>query len=367
MSRLKKLIFVGNGLVFHGIDWYRTILGICTDLDIMFITDLTEAEGRRRLITPADRVVHLFSIDRFLFRNQSTSGNIWRNLVKLLALPIQVLRLRKVLRENPDAVYHAHTMYYMWMCWLAGVPFIGTPQGDEILIRPYRSRLYCFLTVRALRAAQHLIVDSANLRNGIRKLADRSAEVIQYGIDVATISNVVDPSMERTKISSIRALYPLYRIAEILESRNATTLRRPLWLFYPFWEDSYRKQIQAGLDSADHDLGRFDSKPEMYAFLNTVRLAVSIPSSDSSPRSVYEAIFCGCAVAVTANPFVDDLPDCMRSRVIVVDILDATWLEKAEAEAERITATAYFPSERALDIFDQERSMRAVADRYYRD
>ena len=59
-------------------------------------------------------------------------------MVKALAVPLQVRCLEEndsCSRENPDAIYHAHTMYYLWVCWLAGIRYIGSPQGDEILIQ----------------------------------------------------------------------------------------------------------------------------------------------------------------------------------------------------------------------------------------
>lgn len=361
----RKVIFVGNARDFHAMDWYRTIREICADRDVVFATDLIESEGHARLVTAEDRIVDLFNVDRFLLPAQTTLGNVWRNLVKAVATPLQVLRLRRLAAANPTAVYHAHTMYYLWVCWLAGVRYIGSPQGDEILIRPHRSRVYRFFATRALAAADHLVVDSENLRRGIEALSGRSADVVQYGIDVEAIRSRDAAPGERTRIVSIRALYPLYRIEEIVRSRDAWKDGPPLHFFYPYWEDGYRASIHESLRPDDRDLGRLDTKAEVYEYLHRTRLAVSIPRSDSSPRSVYEAIFCGCCVAVTYNPWIEAVPDCMRRRIHVVDLDEPTWLERASRHAETVVATPYEPSEEALDMFDQRRSMAAVARRFY--
>lgn len=363
---MKKIIFVGNARDFHAMDWYRTIKKVCVGRDIIFATDLVCSEGHTKLVTDNDSLAHLYNIDHLLFSNQSHVGNIWRNIVKVLVFPIQVKRLKQLAAKHPSAVYHAHTMYYLFVCWLARLKYIGSPQGDEILIRPYRSRLYKYFAVKSLKASDHLIVDSVNLKKGILSLSGKDASVIQYGIDVEVIKKNVDTSEKRTKVASIRALYPLYRISEILDARNRYDKNFPITLFYPFWEDAYKEKIVTALNSGDSNLGRIPKKEDMFKVLSSVLLAISIPESDSSPRSVYESIFCGCCVAVTYNPWIESLPECMRSRVIVVDINDNLWLEKAIKQAKEITKEPFNPSEKALNLFDQERSMKQVADHFYK-
>lgn len=363
MAEGRQIIFVGNGRDFHAIDWYRTIRKVCPTRRVYFATDLIDSEGNAKLLTGQDSVINLYNIDRFLFTNQSTLGNVWRNIVKLCFFPIQVSRLNEIYEANPDSVYHAHTMYYMFICWIAGISFIGSPQGGEISIRPHSSRLYRYFAVKSLQAAKTIVVDSTSLQRGIGELAGRNAVVIQYGIDVSSIQQT--QTGERTKIVSIRALYPIYRIEKIFDSRALSPNMRPLVLFYPYWEDGYRELIAKRLDVNDKDLGRLPTKSEVFKLLGETLLAISIPAIDSSPRSVYEAIFCGCCVATTYNPWLEDVPQCMRARVVVVDLQDDLWLEKAINHAGSVVKNPYRPSEAALDLFDQDRSMTTVARLYY--
>ena len=86
----------------------------------------------------------MFNIDRWLFRKQSAYGNVWRNCMKLFFFPLQVACLKKIAKQYPHAIFHAHTMYYLFIAWLSGIEYIGSPQGDEILIRPYQSKIYHF-------------------------------------------------------------------------------------------------------------------------------------------------------------------------------------------------------------------------------
>jgi len=362
---LNKIIFIGNARDFHAIDWYRTIKRICVNQEVIFATDLIYSEGHAQIVDQSDNIRDLYNIDRFLLDRQSSFGNVWRNLIKLLFFPVQVIALKKIARGNPDAVYHAHTMYYLFICWLAGIRYIGSPQGDEILIRPYKSSLYKYFAIQSLQAAEHLIVDSVNLQNGIRKLCGKEAVVIQYGIDVGGIQKALSNKNERDKVISIRAWYPLYRIKEIISARNHCMPDQGLVFFFPFWEEGYKKEIEDSIKSIDVNLGRLPTKEELYKVLVSGRLAISIPESDSSPRSVYESIFCGCVVAVTYNPWIESLPACMKERIIVVDLDRHSWMEDALNSAKRILKKAYKPSLEAVEMFDQDLSMMKVAKKYY--
>ena len=359
------VIFVGQGRDYHTMDWYRNAQALLAPLAVPYATDLIESEGHPGLLKPTDPRLDLFNIDWLMFRGQSRKGDIWRNLVKAAVIPVQVLKLRRIARTHArraDLVFHAHSMYYLWLCWLAGVNFVGTPQGSEILVRPQKSRLYRFLAIRALVAANKVTVDSVNMQDRIREMCGKEALVIQNGIDVAAILKfAAGPGTERTVILSNRGLYPIYRIDRILAGRARAGSTLALNFSYPFWEDSYKGECFKALRPADQDLGRLATRQQMYELLGRTLLVISIPESDSSPRSVYEAIFCGCCVATIYNPWIEVLPDCMKARLHLVDLARDDWFNQAVAHARVITRTPYVPSEAALDAFDQKRSLLRLA------
>ena len=78
----------------------------------------------------------------------------------------------------------------------------------------------------------------------------------------------------------------------------------------------------------DEDISRLN-KIDMYKNFIEAKLVISIPYSDSSPRSVYEAIFCGAIVAITYNNYYQNLPDSLKARVIIVDINQKGWFYNA--------------------------------------
>lgn len=361
---MMDVVIVGNARCYHTMDKYRLTRSVIHPGRTVFLTDLIESESHARLVSESDEIAELFNVDRLLLKNQSMLGNVWRNAIKALAIPMQMVSLRRYSRRNPGAKYHAITMYYMVLCWVAGISFIGTPQGSEILQRPHRSRVYRFFAAKALRAAKAVIVDSVNMRNGVRQLSGVEAVIMKNGFDVAAISGSRIPAGTREAVVSIRGMHPLYRIDEILKARAASRAKPPIAFLYPLWEEGYKRQVVGMFHEGDSDLGRLP-RSEMYRVLGSALLAISIPSSDSSPRSVYEAIFAGCSVAVTYSPWIDELPECMRRRLYVLDLGVAGWLDRALEFARQVTAEPYVPSDQALEMCDQGTTMRRFCERFY--
>jgi len=365
MTIKKSIVIIGGARDYHVMDWYRTIKLLERDRDVRILTDLIGGEGFEVILKPGDVVDKLFIIDKFLFSSQSKYGDIWRNFFKLLVLPIQVLLLRRYLRQNPNSVFHAQPMYYMFLCSIAKVDFIGTPQGSEVLVRPVRSKLYRTFARKALQSAKCVTVDSQSMRKGIFNLSGVNAIVIQNGINLDEILEYRPLKNARTKVCSIRGVTPLYRINEIISARNAGKERVPINFIYPFYEKKYRENVEFNMLKEDNNLGRLD-KADMYELLSSSMLVISIPKSDSSPRSVYESIFLGAGVAVTYNSWIDALPSCMRERVFIVDLDDVNWFDKAMLYAIKTTKTVYKPSNEAIEMFNQTKTMKNAAERLYK-
>jgi hypothetical protein len=359
---LSELIFLCSARDFHAMDWYRSARRKLPDCKIYIMTDSIEGEGYKKLINKSDRLLKLVIIDKLLCKKQSERCNKWRNIVKLLLLPIQVLLIRLYsIRINNNPIYYAHSMYYIWLAWLSGIRFVGTPQGSDILIKINKSKIYKFLSVRAMKSACAITVDSTSMKNIIYKLTAVNAEIVQNGIDIETIKSTINKNVKRDIILSIRGFTPLYRIKEIIEGRDKSKNYKDIDLtfIYPFYDENYKNKIKSALSKEDRDIGKVD-RIKMYELMNRAKLAISIPFSDSSPRSVYEAIFCGCAVAITYNSYYEILPECMKERIVIVDIKDTYWFDKAMEFADLITQREFIPTSEALDLFDQLKSFEKI-------
>jgi hypothetical protein len=359
------MVFLCGARDFHAMDWYRSAKALAPEAEILIVTDLISAEGYKKLITTEDVIFPLIIIDKYLFNRQSKLGHLWRNIVKLLVFPFQTFLLRRFSKAHPEKIYYAHSMYYIILAWASGVTFIATPQGSDILIKPYRSLLYRYFAVISIQSAKAVSVDSNKMKTKIKELSGVDAYVIQNGIDVEAINMLQtmngDIRFDRSRILSVRGITELYRIEDILVARQHSSNENnvPITFIYPFSDNEYYNRIRALQNSEDIDLGRVE-RLDMYKIMLAAKLVVSIPFSDSSPRSVYEAIFCGCAVAITHHPYYDTLPDCMKSRVVLVDLNDNSWFSYAIQKAQSICNRAYVPSDEALFLFDQKKSFNLV-------
>jgi hypothetical protein len=361
---VKNIVILGGARDYHAMDWYRSVKNNISKRKLTFLTDMVGGEGFDIIVDKDDNIENLFIIDKLLFSKQSKIGNVWRNLIKILVLPIQVYCLKKHSKKSPATIYHAHPMYYMLLSWLSGVDFIGTPQGSEILVRAERSRLYRYFAVKSLQAAEFVTVDSVSMRDKILELSGIEAVIVQNGIDIKALSKFTDSAIERDKVASVRGMTDLYRIDTILASRNRSDCGTPINFIYPFSEEAYRNNVKSMFGAYDKDLGRLD-KESMYRLLSQCRLVISIPKSDSSPRSVYESIFLGACVAITHNRYFDMLPNCMKQRIYLVDLSNEHWFDEAVAFADEISKINYVPSSVALEMFDQEISMQKVIENLY--
>jgi hypothetical protein len=68
---------------------------------------------------------------------------------------------------------------------------------------------------------------------------------------------------------------------------------------------------------------------------------------------------------VSYGRWVDLLPACMRSRVIVVDISQQNWFEEALQAAQNICTIPFIPSKEALELFDENEAMKMVCRKFY--
>ncbi|MDB9800505.1 hypothetical protein OAB91_01460, partial [Alphaproteobacteria bacterium] len=171
---------------------------------------------------------------------------------------------------------------------------------------------------------------------------------------------------ERDLIVSIRGLRALYRIDRIFDARDALLRITGIHLIYPAADLDYKNKLEPRLLNIDADFGTLD-KPSMYELLRRSKLVISIPETDSSPRSVYEAIFAGAAAAVTKSPYLDELPACMSKRIIVVDLDNIYWMAEALEFADDIVSKKYIPSQEALHMCDSRTTMQKISDSFYNE
>ena len=360
---MKKIIFLCGARDFHAMDWYRSAKKKFGTSNVAVMADIISAEGLNSLVQDDDELITLHILDRMLFRKSSRIGDIWRNLLKLMVLPLQACKLRMYYKRNPNTIFHAHGMYYMQLAAISKVPFVGTPQGSELLVRPYKSKFYRKFATNALRAAKYVTVDSLNMQASAERFSGIRPIIVQNGIDVKSIlSSLTDTdNVQRKLCVSVRGFTPLYREIELLNGRNSSKKynNESIHFVYPFADIPYLEEAKRFMSDNDKLIGRLQ-RDELYKLLKNTEIVFSIPSSDSSPRSVYEAIFLGCVIIISPNNYVDILPDCMRKRIVIADITKDGWFDEAVEKAKHVAEYPFIPDGESIKSFDQEESFNTV-------
>jgi glycosyltransferase involved in cell wall biosynthesis len=261
--------------------------------------------------------------------------------------PLRGLRMSSELGRvaaafEPDVVHAHYLPEYGWMAAREGLgPLVCSAWGSDVLtggwVNLRRSR-------RALDAAELVLADSDHLAQETRALAGRDVqvEVVRWGLDLERFApgeqraarEVLGLPLEGQLVAGIRGLKPIYNPELLLEAFARARASHPearLLLKHPQNEvpPAVRDAIQRlGLADAVTILGSVPAEglPDVYRAADVV---VSITSSDSSPRSVWEALACGRPVVVSDLPWARD--ELVADEEAVLTPLDAEAVAEAIA------------------------------------
>jgi glycosyltransferase involved in cell wall biosynthesis len=289
------------------------------------------------------------------------------------------------MRRLRPQVVHAHWLpSFGWVAARARArPLVVSAWGSDV----YRvSGLVRRRSAVALRGADLVFADSQDLLDAARTLAGRPVrgQVVRWGVDVDVFSPVDDAERRRIRtrlglsdagpvVLAMRSLEPfeIYNTPTILRAFAGLRRRRPgatLVLKHP------RTVPPPAVIEAVHALGIADGVRivgnvplgELPDWYRAADVCVSVPASDSSPISVWEALACGRPCVVSDLPWArTELRDGEDALVVPVDpaAVEAAVLEATSAPAfERLSAAG---RRAACDRMDQRAHMDTV-DHLYR-
>jgi glycosyltransferase involved in cell wall biosynthesis len=291
-----------------------------------------------------------------------------------LALLGMVRWVRRLADELRPGVVSAHWLpSFGFAAAAAGArPLALTAWGTDIYAAP---RLMRLADRYALRHADLVMADARNVLEECVDLGARRdrAEVIQWGVNLSLFSPGDRAEAKRSLglgpgpvVLSARSLLPEYNIPTIVEAfdrigREAEDAQLvlkhigKLRIELPPLPHRDRVQVVGGVPYE-----------RMADYYRAADVCVSLPTADATPRTVWEAMACGCALVVSDLPWVRDLLEPGRDVVTVP--VDAAALAEAVVEllrdparAERIGAAGRALVERKLD---REPHMDRVAALY---
>lgn len=227
-----------------------------------------------------------------------------------LQLPALLWVRRLISRRRPDVVHTHWLSAYGFLAALAGAsPLIVTAWGSDVYgASPWQLRQCRF----AVRHADVAMSDSHDLLDQMAAMGaprDR-LYLLNWGVDLGSFSPPPDRAAVRRQLGlgdgplilSPRALIPLYNPRVILEAFAAVRARFPDAQLVLKHIGTDEPDLGGPLPEGVHVIGHVPYE-QMSAYFRAADVCVSIPDTDSAPRSVWEAMAAGCACVISDLPW----------------------------------------------------------------
>jgi L-malate glycosyltransferase len=285
--------------------------------------------------------------------------------------------IRRLLDSQKPDVVHAHWMPgFAFFATLAGAsPLAAMAWGSDVLLA---NRLRRAAGRYALRRADLVMSDSSDLLGRLEELgaSPERTFLINWGVDL-TIFAPGDEEREQVRqrlglnpaptiISPRSLLAPVY---------NAPTILQAFARLGDEFPDLRLLMKHMGVDHPNlGDLPHTDRVrlvghvpyERMADYYRAAEVGLSITSSDSSPRTVWEAMACGCPMVVSDLPWVHELIEHERHALVVP--IDARAVADATRRilVDRDLAAELRANGRRLveEHRDREREMGRLANAY---
>lgn len=283
--------------------------------------------------------------------------------------------VRRAVREARPDVVHAN--------WLPGLalmaalvrarPLIAMAWGSDVYAVDRRRLFQCRYT---LRRSDLAMADSRVLIERLVELGADPARVylMRWGVDLDTFSPPVDRAAARRELGlgegpvilSPRALTPVYNPGVVLAAFERLRERVPdaqLVLKHPSPGEPVLdgRAIPAGVRVVGHV-----PYERMGDYFRAAEVCLSIPGSDSSPRSVWEAMACGCPCVLSDLPWTRESIEGGRHALLVPPAADAvaTALERVLTDPQLAGSLAAEARTLVEAHHDREVHMDRLSDLY---
>jgi glycosyltransferase involved in cell wall biosynthesis len=227
-----------------------------------------------------------------------------------------ILWMRRLIADVRPDVVHSHWIPFAALAAMAGArPLVVTAWGSDVYAAGRRRRLEARF---GLRRASLATADSADLLARLEKLGPASLRtlLVNWGVDLDVFR--IPTQQERHELKARIGLGPG---PVVLSPRGVKEIYNPAVVVGAFARARAKiPDLQLVLKHSDdavvppewsrapgvHLVGAVDAD-QMRDLFQAAELTVSIAASDSSPRSVWEAMACGSAAIVSDLPWVHEL------------------------------------------------------------
>ena len=284
-----------------------------------------------------------------------------------------LIALRRAVRRTRPDVVHAH--------WLPGAafmaalvrarPLVAMAWGSDVYAADRRRLLQCRY---ALRRSDVAMADSRALLDRLVELgADpQHTYLMRWGVDLGLFAPSPDRAAAKRELGlpdaplilSPRGLAPVYNPEVVLDAFALLRERLPetqLLLKTPGDPALGGRPLPPGVQVVGNV--PYEQLP---AYFRAADACVSIPRSDSSPRSVWEAMACGCPCVLSNLPWTGELIEDGRHALLTTAEPQAVAASLERVLTDRELAARLSAEGRALveRHHDRDAEMRRLSDLY---
>ena len=247
-----------------------------------------------------------------------------RHFNKLNSILKYKYKIEKVIKDENIEIIHCVALYYSFLSTFlnTNIPIIYTTQGSEILIRSQNNFFYKYMAKKVFTKVDIITNDSKTIQNAGFKLGAKKENnyIIQNGVDLSIFNTSVE-NIRKSKllieddiflIYSPRGFIPLYNITDIIEALfllKQENINFKCMFAFAFGEEYLEnyKILIAKYKLEEHIIWNgYLEHSEMAKYYFAADVTVSVPSSDSSPKSVYESMACETPVIVSNLPWTNE-------------------------------------------------------------
>lgn len=214
-----------------------------------------------------------------------------------------LIKIRKTIKNiNPDLV-HIHQLnrfaFIVSLFIPRRIPIISTAWGSDVLIMPWKNRLFYYITKYIINRSDFVTADAKDMIKMMKRIEKNDAKfvLLQYGIDY------IEPVEKENIIYSNRLHTSLYRISNIIDYFKEFAETDDSWrlIIAGIGEGTDELKIQVeknNLKEKVEFVGWLD-KDQNHRYYAKAKVYISIPKSDGTSVSLLESMSAGCIPIVS--------------------------------------------------------------------
>ena len=308
---MKKILYIAPAESVHFIRWYRYFIERGYEVYL-----LSEYEQNSKIndYLPDLRVYYLSSYKR-------KRGSFTKFVSNTMRLHKICREVKKIIDDIKPNLVHAHQIHpHGFWAALAGFhPFISTPIGSDAIIFSRKYWVYKKISEYVLSKADLITADSLLVKDACieRGMDENKFHLVQNGLDQTRFNTDIDKKVLQKKYSISptapviffgRSFTPLYNVDKILQTIPLVLKQFPdsKFIFASHFgnlEAKLRKLATSLNVSNAVIFTGFIPHDEMPEYIASASINLSVPSSDNSPSSVYEAMACGVPSILSDLPW----------------------------------------------------------------